>query len=266
MSHSSGNPPKVESSVADESRPQQTPVPHTVSGQATSPDRAAVPQNETTSSGVSEPVDETEETTSSLWLLPSDRWFIGVLAGIAFLLMTIHWARLSGWGLDSIEIDRHPTRQYEYKIDINKATWVEWVQLDGIGNVLAKRIVDDRKTNGPFESIDDVQRVKGIGPKTLKKFRSYLFINKEPNNENKPQESQRRNEQSGISIPQSEFRIPQSKTCDRIFTASATTIRRGISGKLSSRVIDCRKRRRQLFVPENRFGVLSSWFFVTSNV
>ena len=88
-------------------------------------------------------------------------------------------ARLSGWGLHPVEIDRLPARKYEYKIDINNATWVEWVQLNGIGEVLARRIIDEQATNGPFESIDDLRRVKGIGPKTLEKIRGFLVIHDE---------------------------------------------------------------------------------------
>jgi competence protein ComEA len=61
-------------------------------------------------------------------------------------------------------------------VDINRATWVEWAQFDGIGETLAKRIVADRQTRGLFESIDEVQRVKGIGPKKFAQMRPYLSI------------------------------------------------------------------------------------------
>ena len=61
---------------------------------------------------------------------------------------------------------------------INAATWVEWKQFDGIGEKLADRIVADRKKNGPFESIDDLQRVKGIGPKTVARIREHLKVGK----------------------------------------------------------------------------------------
>lgn len=61
-----------------------------------------------------------------------------------------------------------------FEIDINAAGPREWAQLSGIGDILAQRIVDDRTTHGPFRSIDDVQRVKGIGAKTLDKMRPHL--------------------------------------------------------------------------------------------
>lgn len=66
-----------------------------------------------------------------------------------------------------------------YQIDINQADWVAWAQLDRIGETLARRIVSDRLENGPFKSIDDVQRVRGIGVKTLERIRPHLTLKSE---------------------------------------------------------------------------------------
>jgi competence protein ComEA len=46
--------------------------------------------------------------------------------------------------------------------------------MPGVGEVLAKRIVTDRETNGPFQDHSDLRRVRGIGPKTLDGMRPYL--------------------------------------------------------------------------------------------
>ena len=48
-------------------------------------------------------------------------------------------------------------------ININRATAGQLDSLDGIGPVIAKRIVEYRKVNGPFTSIEDLQKVSGIG-------------------------------------------------------------------------------------------------------
>jgi competence ComEA-like helix-hairpin-helix protein len=61
-----------------------------------------------------------------------------------------------------------------FQLDINTATVSEWNQLPGIGPTLAERIVHDRQTQGPFHSVDDLSRVKGIGAKTLAKLRPHL--------------------------------------------------------------------------------------------
>ncbi len=69
-----------------------------------------------------------------------------------------------------------PDPKYVFQVDINQATWIEWAQLDGIGQTLAKRIVADRNEQGPFQSVEDLRRVKGIGAKTLDKMRPHLTI------------------------------------------------------------------------------------------
>jgi competence protein ComEA len=49
------------------------------------------------------------------------------------------------------------------------------MQLEGIGELLARRIEEDRKTNGPFASVDDLDRVPGIGTVTLDTIRPWLI-------------------------------------------------------------------------------------------
>lgn len=51
------------------------------------------------------------------------------------------------------------------KVNINCATADELQQLNGVGPALAQRIVDDRKANGAFATIEDLKRVSGIGDK-----------------------------------------------------------------------------------------------------
>jgi competence protein ComEA len=60
-------------------------------------------------------------------------------------------------------------------LDPNTATLAELQQLPGIGPKMAERIVAER-TKKPFESVDDLRRVSGIGVKTLDKLRPHLAI------------------------------------------------------------------------------------------
>ena len=46
--------------------------------------------------------------------------------------------------------------------------------MPGIGKTLARRIVASRKTHGPFLDHEELQRVHGIGPRTLDRVRPYL--------------------------------------------------------------------------------------------
>lgn len=61
-------------------------------------------------------------------------------------------------------------------LDINRASAAELETLPGIGAVLARRIVDDREANGPFESIEQLTRVRGIGSSLLERLRPYVAV------------------------------------------------------------------------------------------
>lgn len=56
---------------------------------------------------------------------------------------------------------------YNERININTATAPELEQLPGIGPALAHSIIEYREANGPFQSIDDLMNVPGIGPSKL---------------------------------------------------------------------------------------------------
>lgn len=61
-------------------------------------------------------------------------------------------------------------------VSINTAGQAELESLPGIGPDLAREIVQDRIRNGPFASIDQLQRVKGIGPRKLEELRSRVRL------------------------------------------------------------------------------------------
>ena len=61
-------------------------------------------------------------------------------------------------------------------ININRATARQLDALDGIGPVIAQRIVDYRKVNGSFVSIDDLQKVSGIGAAKFAQIKAKVRI------------------------------------------------------------------------------------------
>lgn len=48
--------------------------------------------------------------------------------------------------------------------------------LQGVGPAKAKAIVDYRQANGPFKTVDDLLKVKGIGPAILKKNQADILL------------------------------------------------------------------------------------------
>jgi competence protein ComEA len=58
---------------------------------------------------------------------------------------------------------------------LNKATLTELETLPNIGPVKAKRIMDVR----PFDSVNDLLRVPGMGPKTLESLLPYIRVSAE---------------------------------------------------------------------------------------
>jgi competence protein ComEA len=61
-------------------------------------------------------------------------------------------------------------------ININRATLRQLDGLDGIGPVIAGRIIDYRKKNGSFLTIEDLQKVSGIGVAKFAQIKSKIRI------------------------------------------------------------------------------------------
>ena len=59
-------------------------------------------------------------------------------------------------------------------VNINTATSEQLQLLPGVGPALAGRIIAFREANGPFEKVDELAAVQGIGDKSLAKLRPYV--------------------------------------------------------------------------------------------
>ena len=62
-------------------------------------------------------------------------------------------------------------------VNINTATAEQLQLLPGVGPALAGRIIAFREANGPFEKVDELAAVQGIGDKSLEKLRPYVVTN-----------------------------------------------------------------------------------------
>jgi competence protein ComEA len=65
-------------------------------------------------------------------------------------------------------------------VDVNTATLDELVALPGIGPAKAQAIVDYRSQHGPFKSVDEVRKVKGIGDKLFQQIKPELAVGGAP--------------------------------------------------------------------------------------
>jgi competence protein ComEA len=62
------------------------------------------------------------------------------------------------------------------KINLNTATAAQLRTLPGIGPSLADRIIAHRQQHGRFATLADLDRVSGIGPKTLEALRPLVYV------------------------------------------------------------------------------------------
>ena len=67
-------------------------------------------------------------------------------------------------------------KKVTFPVNINTASKKELDALPGIGETLAQRIIDYRSANGPFSTVDELTKVKGIGEKTLEKLKPYATV------------------------------------------------------------------------------------------
>lgn len=86
------------------------------------------------------------------------------------------------------EGDRGPPRELDgaerlslgLPIDLNRATPGELRLVPGLSAKLAEAVVADRARRGPFTDVDDLERVRGIGPARLKRAGPHLYVGQEP--------------------------------------------------------------------------------------
>ncbi|MEN9881986.1 MAG: hypothetical protein RI916_413 [Actinomycetota bacterium] len=99
-------------------------------------------------------------------------------------LSTINLARVLADG-EQIYVDaaitnskgvRVSTSKRSGPININRATVGDFDSLDGIGPVIANRIIAYRKTHGPFITIEDLQKVSGIGAAKFSQIKSKIRV------------------------------------------------------------------------------------------
>ncbi len=62
------------------------------------------------------------------------------------------------------------------KVNINQADAKTLTTLKGIGKDRAVKIIEYREMNGPFQKIEDIMKVKGIGKKIFEQNKDVLSV------------------------------------------------------------------------------------------
>lgn len=67
-------------------------------------------------------------------------------------------------------------KYYGDKIDINQAKIEDLLRIKGVGEVKARIILETRDRIGKFESIEDIEKIEGIGSKTYKHLEQFIKV------------------------------------------------------------------------------------------
>ncbi len=74
------------------------------------------------------------------------------------------------WEDKSKDSEPQPEPEPSPSFNFNELNIVDWMKVPGIGKTLATRLVE----NGPYESVDDVLKVKGVSKGTCKRINETL--------------------------------------------------------------------------------------------
>ncbi|MBL9090139.1 MAG: helix-hairpin-helix domain-containing protein [Planctomycetaceae bacterium] len=106
-----------------------------------------------------------------------------ILAGI--VVVAVWWYRNGGAEGKLLDRSGEPSaghrgpsgaRQAQFVVDLNSAGIAELVELPGVGEVIAERIVERRKKVGPFKSVDELLEIRDIGAKKLESIRPHVRV------------------------------------------------------------------------------------------
>ena len=109
------------------------------------------------------------------WLLRrADQLAVAMLVGAGLAATVGWWVSQGGLQGRLIELDEAQPQSASFQVDVNRADWPELAQLPGIGEILARRIVESREADGLFCDHEALMRVRGIGPRTLDRIGEHL--------------------------------------------------------------------------------------------
>jgi competence protein ComEA len=113
------------------------------------------------------------ECATPAWSRPA-QWSAGLLVALALALLAYHAALGQRWASRPSALEPNALRAAS--LDLNRADQADLLQLPGVGEGLARRILERRDQLGGFRSVDDLRSVRGIGPATLEQLRAFVHV------------------------------------------------------------------------------------------
>jgi competence ComEA-like helix-hairpin-helix protein len=106
-------------------------------------------------------------STASAGFDPAPAW-----AGLMMVFITVNG--IGYWITNRAQVDSQVLTENQFQVDINLCSADELLALPMIGPKFAQRIIVFRQTNGPFQQVDDLLLVDGMGEVKLEKLRPWL--------------------------------------------------------------------------------------------
>ncbi len=111
--------------------------------------------------------------TATTWPRPA-LWATVVVLLVAFSLLVWNVYASGRWTTRPTTLE-HGTSQTT-RLELNRADRVQLMQLPGVGETLAARIVEYRDEHHGFRNVDELRQVHGIGPSLIEKIRSHVYV------------------------------------------------------------------------------------------
>ncbi|MHC5034925.1 MAG: ComEA family DNA-binding protein [Planctomycetota bacterium] len=116
--------------------------------------------------------------TGTRWFSLSGRELLVLVAGVAVVLAAVGAARCIEWiwgGAEIAVVESADVLPPPARLDVNTASDFELAMLPGIGKKMAQAIVEYRREHGPFASLEDLTRVRGIGRRKVEAIRPHAM-------------------------------------------------------------------------------------------
>ena len=119
----------------------------------------------------------TGKITKTEWLLLG---LTGVFLCVLLALFCHDRTELETAGIETVtEVPQEEIQPDLTPVDLNTAGAEKLAELPGIGEELARRIVEYREENGPFEQLEDILKVPGIGEGKFAGLEGWIAVNGE---------------------------------------------------------------------------------------